>query len=767
MSNAPQPSRVGLAEIGRLIGFAALALPMPALHLLGASDAAPAADVVVAVTLVLAAGFSLHAASRRTEPALVSMRRFLGGAMATAAVGVAVTPAITWGGLTSGWHWLADALNLSSLLFAGLGFSRVPQSDDSPRTRFRRRIDVVIAGSSLLFFGWLLVLKPLLHQQGLPLPDQLVSAAYVLADVAVAAVIVAVVRYARTELQSLLLRSAVGTVLIAVAQAAATRQTLEQLRPTFGVPTILLEAGVILVAYSAFAATTIRRDCPAGPTWRFDAPMITAALTVALGFPYVAAGHLLGVSDVAPAAVMIMALLTRQRLYAGDLREVAAANEQAAKYDDLTGLANRRVFLGRLAEHLATPGAGPLAVALMDLDGFKEINDRFGHLAGDEILVTFSQALHFGDESLLAARLGGDEFAVACFSPDAVGDVRRIAEDLAKVHRISTEAHGVLAISCSAGIAVSLEEDRRASDVMRRADLAMYAAKTHPAAAVVTFAAELQAAASRRHLLIAALSGAAERGEFHLVFQPLYDLVSGDLVAAEALLRWTHPTLGSVPPDEFIPLAEETGQINAIGDWVLDTAAAEVAAWEHRGRYLPRLLVNVSTQQFDDPNFVERVEEVLAEHGLAPDRVTLEMTESQLAGMSVTDDLNRLHAVGINTAIDDFGAGHSSLARLSRLSSHLLKIDREFIVGIDEPACRVVLEAVTALAQTLDMATVAEGIETEAQRDVARKCGITWGQGYLFARPLPPDVLEPLLPRLPPALGHRPDRQPPVAAGRG
>jgi len=219
-----------------------------------------------------------------------------------------------------------------------------------------------------------------------------------------------------------------------------------------------------------------------------------------------------------------------------------------------------------------------------------------------------------------------------------------------------------------------------------------------------------------------------------LAYQPMYRLADSRLIAAEALLRWTNPTFGSVSPAEFIPLAEETGQIVALGDWVLTEAVRAMAEWELAGKYLHRLLVNVSARQLTD-TFVEHVAAVLTEHGVTASRITLEVTESHLADLKITDTLHQLHALGVGIALDDFGTGYSSLAQLARLPVDVLKIDRQFIA--DRETGPDILRVIVSLAATLKMATVAEGIETEEQLQLATSCGVTYGQGFLLARPMP------------------------------
>jgi EAL domain-containing protein (putative c-di-GMP-specific phosphodiesterase class I) len=289
----------------------------------------------------------------------------------------------------------------------------------------------------------------------------------------------------------------------------------------------------------------------------------------------------------------------------------------------------------------------------------------------------------------------------------------------------------------------------------------MYAAKRSRGPRVAVFEQKLEDEASRKHLLVAELAGAAIRDELTLAFQPLFRMSDGKLVAAEALLRWNHPTFGAVSPTEFIPLAEESGQIISIGRWVIEAALRQFADWRRGGCVLPRLLVNTSGKQIDEDDFVAHIRGALRSSGVSPSRLTLEITETQLADLTAPNRLEPIRALGVRLAIDDFGTGYSNLARLSQLPVDILKIDRELVAGIARPTGRMVLDAVVALAKGLDVTTVAEGIETSAQAEIARTSGITWGQGFLLGRPVSARELEPRLPgAFIPAMRERTDRPP-------
>jgi EAL domain-containing protein (putative c-di-GMP-specific phosphodiesterase class I) len=291
----------------------------------------------------------------------------------------------------------------------------------------------------------------------------------------------------------------------------------------------------------------------------------------------------------------------------------------------------------------------------------------------------------------------------------------------------------------------SVRRGDSAADVLRRADLAMYSAKVSTSSRVVDFTEGLAQQAERRSRLSTDLAGAADRGELHLVYQPLYRLGDGALTGAEALLRWTHPLWGAVPPDEFIPIAEECGQISSVGAWVLEQAVGQVSAWERAGRHLPCLYVNVSAVEFTADLSV-RVGDVLRRNDVDGRRLVLEVTESQVPGLGANGTMQELRASGVRIALDDFGAGYSSLAQLARLPVDVLKIDRDLLSNIGDSTGRAVMDAVIGLARALGLATVAEGIEDLGQAADASNAGVDVGQGFLFRRPELPDVLATLLP---------------------
>ena len=439
-----------------------------------------------------------------------------------------------------------------------------------------------------------------------------------------------------------------------------------------------------------------------------------------------------------------------------ELRDLQEQLRYQAYHDPLTGLANRALFGQQVRTALESSAEGGSAVLFIDLDDFKTVNDTLGHAVGDELLLAaarrLARCIRAGD---LVARLGGDEFAILCQPPNAP---ERAAVDVAKrvleafQLPISVGSH-VLPVRLSVGVATSALSGGRPENLLRDADVAMYEAKETGKGRYAIFDPAMRDVVVRRHGLHKELERALEHRELTVRFQPIIDLESGQTRAMEALVRWEHPTRGSLTPLEFIPLAEETGLIVPLGKWVLETACRQAAKW-HRARTDPDgaplfVSVNLSARQFIQEDLVEDVAAVLAETGLAASALELEITESVLMDKSDAGirTLRRLRALGVRLVLDDFGTGYSSLSYLKHLPLDTIKIDRSFVNGIEESADRSIVEAVVALAHGLGIGVVAEGIETQAQADRLRDLGCDYGQGYLFSRPLPADRLAALLRR--------------------
>jgi diguanylate cyclase (GGDEF)-like protein/PAS domain S-box-containing protein len=416
-----------------------------------------------------------------------------------------------------------------------------------------------------------------------------------------------------------------------------------------------------------------------------------------------------------------------------------------ATHDPLTDLANRSLFLDELAHLLARVDHDhrTVAVAAFGLDRFQTVNDSLGHHAGDQVLVTSGERLRrAAPREGLVARVGGDTFVLAAPIIDrADGD--RLTDSLIRALREPIKVEGRrISLSAHAGVALSAP-DVTAPNLLRHADAALHRAKARRAGPIEVFDHTIGDQASRRLEVEQALHLAVEQDELRVHLQPIVDTVDGCAVGVEALVRWEHPTLGLVPPMDFIPLAEDTGDIIEIGQWVLRRSCEILAGWQREDQPM-RLSVNLSPRQFLEPGFVDRVRAILATTAFDPNLLTLEVTESVLVeeGPAATTALTSLRDLGIRLAIDDFGTGYSSLVYLRRLNVDTLKIDKSFIDGLAEGSDDdTIVRSIVDLAASLGLGVVAEGVETEEQRARLVAHGCPHAQGYLFARPLEPDAL--------------------------
>jgi diguanylate cyclase (GGDEF)-like protein len=421
-----------------------------------------------------------------------------------------------------------------------------------------------------------------------------------------------------------------------------------------------------------------------------------------------------------------------------------------AFYDPLTGLANRALVSDRLRRALADrgPSSGQAAFLFLDLDGFKDINDRLGHVVGDQLLTEIGARLAGAVRSHdTVGRIGGDEFAVVLERLEGHGDAERVAERLLAVlaEPIVTGTREIVP-RASIGIAIATGgSDVDADEMLRRADVAMYAAKAAPGSSFRTWSPELDRAPSARLELEVDLRRAVEADAIDLHFQPIVDLETGDIVAVEALARWTHPDRGPIPPPEFISLAEESGLIRPLGRQLLHRACVTLGSLTRELRMPPMLSVNLSVAQLHDPDLIDAVRHSLDESGLDPARLVFEVTESVLMEdvASTTAKLGELRALGVHLALDDFGTGYSSLSYLQQFPIDVIKIDKSFVQGLGRDTGLV--RAILAMAEGLGMEAIAEGIETHEQRRLLQELGCRHGQGYLFARPLPASGLAEVL----------------------
>ena len=432
-----------------------------------------------------------------------------------------------------------------------------------------------------------------------------------------------------------------------------------------------------------------------------------------------------------------------------DISDRKAAEQQLvwqAFHDPLTGLPNRALFLDRLAGALtrSTRRGTSVAVLFLDIDRFKVINDSLGHEAGDDLLRSLTRRLLGAlrpDDTV--ARFGGDEFTVLCEGVDVEREPMAIAERLSMAlgAPFSVEDREVF-LSTSIGIAVADGKDGNPEAMLRDADAAMYRAKERGRNRFELFDLAMRDRAVERMETENALHRAVELRQLRLHYQPIVDLVTGGVLGAEALVRWQHPALGLLPPDHFIPLAEETGLIVPIGEWVLREACWQVRRWEH-AIGLPAAFtvsINLSVGQLARPRLPKAVQAAIEHARIDASRITLEITESALlqepeAAIATMRDLK---ALGVSLCVDDFGTGYSSLSYLKQLPIDALKVDRAFVRGLDvDIEDRAIAEAVVALAHTLGLGAVAEGVENESQLSQLRRLGCDGAQGFYFSRPVP------------------------------
>ncbi|MCP5155559.1 MAG: EAL domain-containing protein [Ectothiorhodospiraceae bacterium] len=443
-------------------------------------------------------------------------------------------------------------------------------------------------------------------------------------------------------------------------------------------------------------------------------------------------------------------------------RERAAERiRRLAFYDGLTGLPNRESFRERvgLALRNAAQRGAHVAVLYLDLDDFKRINDTLGHGAGDQLLAAVAGRLQHNlragdlvgrapDDDLprgTAARLGGDEFAVLLADIEGPEQAARVAErllaTLARPFRLEDQE---VLVTPSLGIALFPRDGDSVATLLGQADMAMYAAKRDGKNQYRFFEPRMEDGVRRRLLIDQSLRRAIERDQLSLLYQPQLKSAAGQIDVVEALIRWHCPEIGDVSPSEFIPLAEENGTIVTIGEWVLRQACEQARAWQVAGVPLDRVAVNISTVQFVQPGFVGVVQRILAESGLPPSALELEITESLLAkdAEGAIRTLHALKALGIHLSIDDFGTGYSSLSYLKRFPVDRVKIDKSFVRNIvNDSGDAAIASAIIAMAESLALRVVAEGVEHEDQLAALRQRGCGEIQGYLISRPLHPEAI--------------------------
>ena len=534
-------------------------------------------------------------------------------------------------------------------------------------------------------------------------------------------------------------------------------------RGATGVPSLpVAPDAIIATAWERREVLTVRRLDPERN------PLLSSVLPSAQNLliaPMIADGRAIGAIVVEHRSRSIFGVERRVTSVMGQFAAVAALNlrnavllrhvQDLAERDSLTGAANRRMFqvaLERILNEREEQGAREdgqvTAVLFIDLDDFKVVNDTLGHAAGDALLVAVTERIsEMVRDDDLVARLGGDEFAILTEDlPDlerASAMAERLARELRAPYHIGNQA---LTISASIGIACAREADggtpeEAAEELVRNADVAMYMAKANGKSGFALFDPGMHAAVRDRHELSSQLQRAVDLDQLNLVYQPIVELATGQVAGLEALVRWEHPERGMIAPGQFIEIAEENGAILPIGRWILRASCERAATWLRMGITPPTMFiaVNVSAREIQQPGFVNAVREALSWAELAPDRLVLEITETALlrATQPTIEVLESLRGLGVRIAIDDFGTGYFSLSHLRQFPVDSLKVASEFVqVAETDARSSALAGAIIVLGQSLDIETVAEGIETQEQAIKMKALGCVYGQGYYFAHPL-------------------------------
>jgi diguanylate cyclase (GGDEF)-like protein len=709
----------------------------------------------------------------------------LAGVVAIAgAVAVAASSAGVAAGDRTGRLWLVAEFDVAFVGWAGLflaGLLFLPGISGGARTRLRHVVDGVLLAAGGFFAAWTLLVQPM-HEARLggPVPVKLVAGCLAVSVPAlVAGVTLGVVTVvgARARRPAGLVAACAGAGLVAVCGLGLVLA----LRYGGGGAVLGTATGQAIGQLTlALAVRSVVREPPVATDRTGDRPaisLIAAAMALLAGLIRVSTGHVLDSVGVSAVAVICAALAAQQALARLDIRRYAAEKARSeeryrvmAHTDALTGLANRRQLLHTL--HDEAVGGPPCVLLAIDLDGFKNINDTRGHDAGDAVLVEVAERLRTnlrpGD---LAARLGGDEFAVLMWARPAEALV--VAERLLRVLGAPYDLlTGTVFATASIGLAGCATADDVPS-LLRNADLALRFAKQRGKHRVERYDRTYDAQVRRRTGLEHELRGAAGRGELMVVYQPIVQLPDGAgspggragnsgagnggagnggaarVVGVEALLHWQHPAFGTVPPEEFVPLAEESGLIAGLGSYVRHEACHQLSRWRGDG-HDGWLAVNVSVRELHHPDFLAELSDLLRQHRLPADQLVVEVTEHAVAVdlAAVVERLTALRATGVRVALDEFGSRYSSLSQLRTLPVDILKIDRSFLAMPDRPGVRFaapLVDVVARLGNRLGLDVVAEGITEASQCRMVRDAGCRYAQGSLLGRPMPAERVEAVL----------------------
>ena len=656
---------------------------------------------------------------------------------------------------------LADWAYLSYGPLAVAGLLALPRHPQSGPWRAKALAEAAIAVTSLAFVlaG---TLEAMARTSGQSRIARAAALGYPVNAVFVLTVLAVTIPRLGSSLRPFLRVAAVGFALLTVGDIGYSVGALHGWYTPTTWPAMATQAGIVLVALSPLHA---RRPLHARSRVHLVAQPPSALSQLESAAPYLAvvpgivhssvlllAGRQFSLTEMGLAVLVGAALVVRQLLGNAEhqrtllhLVDRERTANAAALRDPLTELSNRTALLAELTRLLAAPARQPIALALLDLDDFKDVNDTHGHETGDAVLREVARRLRLAaPQGAMVARLGGDEFAVCTTGTTTAALAGSLVASLDQPVALGSR---LFTVTASIGVVMADAGDAGPTIALSHVDVAMYEAKsrkTPQSSAVVVLDGQARAQAAARVQLRDDVSR-PQLDQFRMVYEPRVDLVDGAVTGAEALLRWRHPVLGEISPEVFIPLAEHVGAIHLLGEHALRTAVHAFADWlaqaEAAGEPLDRACVgvNISPRQLGRPGLVDLVREVLAERELSPYRLVLEITEEALLDDwdTAVEVVRELRGLGVGVAVDDFGTGYSSLRYLRRFDTSTVKIDREFIQAVaDEPRTRALVASVLDMARSLDLETVAEGIETLDQLAVLRALGCQFAQGYLFDKPM-------------------------------
>jgi len=669
----------------------------------------------------------------------------------------------------------ADVGYLASYPFALLAILFLPHQRRSLTSRTRVVFDAVIAMIGVVTFSWYFVLGPTIMYGASSMLDRLVGTAYPLSTlVPIFCLVLLTVRNNVPAMRSVIYLLFLAFAVITITNTIYDYQQLHNLYMTGSLLDLGWPLGYLLLGLAARAfyvlpepgpqivaeAKENERAAEQNTPWQILIPYAwIPTLGVLLLFIWRRGGHSSLVMGVVVGALVLLGLMLVRQLVA--MRELhtlyvnndalASTNMQLeiqATHDELTGLPNRSFLQRRLEQeaHIARESNIPAALLLLDLDRFKEVNDTLGHTVGDLLLQKIGQRLQNQLRPTdLIARLGGDEFAIVLPATDAAGAIYAARTLLGALDAPTLVDDHAFSIGGSIGIALTPEHGDDVTTLLRCADVAMYVAKRSQSG-LAEYTPEVDKHSPRKLALMSELRQAIADDGLLIHYQPKVSFSLGRMVGVEALVRWPHPVLGLIPPDDFIPLAERTGLIGPLTRWVLERAVHQCRDWEQVGLHM-NVAVNLSTHTLYDPQLLSTVTDLLQKYEVAPSQLTLEITESMLmeeperAHVVLAD----LRALGLSISIDDFGTGYSSLIYLKRLTIDEVKIDKAFVFGLGvdaDPADAAIVRAVVAMARPLQCEVVAEGVETVETLTFLQELGCDLAQGYYFSRPLPATALE-------------------------